>query len=243
MMFDDVFKLRLSLICGVLAVVICAGCKTAQPAYTTIPNQDFAYSFNQPPFISPRIIQDLSTWISDQGDQVVAVNVLEAQNCNRYSGEPEVRTGQNPCVVWKEVTVLDSITNESEFSYQYVGRTDSGIYVLLTGNWGGGSGVFMNLLLVKFEYDQGISCDWERGIVESGKKRLLIKKVGEIPLGDRWDGALSVEGNSVVVGKDKGIFAGTKKGGTLSLNPEDRVLKIDIETTGPKTRAPPATTL
>lgn len=234
MIVDHIFKARFSLVCGVLAVVIGAGCTTPQPAHPiTIPHQDFGYSFKQAPFISPRIIQDLSCWISDRGDQVVAIN-LDSQNSNRYSGQPKIQNfpGQNPIVYHEEVTVQDGNTNETQFSYQYVGRTDSGIYVLLTSDWEGGSGVFKSLLLVKFEYDSSIVCDWDKGVVQSGKNRLLIKKLGEIALGDRWDGALSVKGNFILVGKDKGIFVGTKKGGRLSEIPKDRWLKIDLEHTG-----------
>ena len=225
--------LRFSLICAVLAVVIGAGCKTSQPAHITIPNKDFAYSFNKAPYISPRIIKDLSTWISDNGDQVVVINVSDSQNSNRYFGEPQVRPikGKNPCVCWKEATVQDSTTNESEFSYQYVGQTSSGLYVLVTADWGGGSGMFVSLLLLRCEYDQGINCDWDNGVVRSGTNRLLIKKVGEIPLGDRWRGDLAVKGNSIYLGKDKGWFAesGGTGGGALSHDRKARVLKIDLE--------------
>ena len=173
--------LRFSLICWVLAVVIGAGCKTAQPdlSNVTIPNQDFCYSFNEPPFISPRIIRDLSCWISDQGDQVVAIN-LDSQNSNRYSGEPQVSRveEENTCVYWKEVTVKDGTTNESEFSYQYVCKTSSGIYVLLTSDWGGGSGVFMNLLLVEFEYDNSTLAIGNRALFDLARIGCLSRRWG-----------------------------------------------------------------
>jgi hypothetical protein len=211
-----------------LTAMVLTGCIT--------PHQDYA-SFTHAPFISPRIIQDLSCWISDQGDQVVAID-LDAQNSNRYAGEPQVKhiQGQNPCVCWQEVTVQEGQTNETQFGYQYVGRTASGIEVLVTSDWGGGSGVFRNLLLLKFEYDYGISCDWDKGVIRAGKERLLIKKVGEIALGDRWNGELRVEGNAILVGKDKGWFTSGGTGGALSAVPKDRWLKIDLETKRPKAK-------
>ncbi len=63
-----------------------------------------------------------------------------------------------------------------------------------------------------------------------GRPRLLLNKVGEIYLGDRWRGGLRVEGSTLFVGKDTGWF--TTSGGTggdwLSQDPADRVLVIDV---------------
>jgi len=87
--------------------------------------------------------------------------------------------------------------------------TKSGVYVLETSDSGGGSGVFRNILLLTFEDDDGIVCDWEKTVALhlNKRKRLLINKLGEIPLGDRWDGELKVEGDSIIVGKDRGWFS------------------------------------
>jgi hypothetical protein len=193
---------RFSIVFILFSLLIVAGCKTASTQnYATVPNPDFQYSFNKAPFISPRIVQDLSTWISDKGDQVVAINVLDSQNSNRYFGDAEVRRieSQNPYIFMTTTNVLNSETNNTEFGYQYVGETSSGVYVLLTSDWEGGSGNFKNLLLVTFEYDKSINTDWDKKIVRWGN-RLLIKKLGEIALGDRWDGKLAVNGNSIVIG-------------------------------------------
>jgi len=220
-----------------LSVVLCAlvsagCCHVPQRSHATVPNKDFQYSFDKTPFISPRIIQDLSSWISDHGDQVVAINVLESQDSNRYFGDALVRNipGQNPYVYHETATVEDGETNHTEFGYHFIGRTSSGVYVLVTSDWGGGSGVFRNLLLVTFECDQSIKCDWEKGVVQSDGKRLLIKKRGEIPLGDRWDGELKVNGNSILVGKDTGWFtvSGGTGGGWMSYDRKDRVLQINL---------------
>jgi hypothetical protein len=179
---------RFSIVFLLAGLLLGCRCKTASTQnYATVPNPDFQYSFNKAPFISPRIIQDLSAWISDKGDQVVAINVLDSQNSNRYFGDAEVRQidNQNPYIFIDATNVLNGETNITEFGYQYVGETSSGVYVLLTSDWEGGSGNFKNLLLVQFEYDKSISTDWDRGEVRWDGKRLLIKKLGEIALGDR----------------------------------------------------------
>jgi hypothetical protein len=127
-----------------------------------------------------------------------------------------------------------SLRKENEyFGYQYVGKTDTGIHILLTSDWGGGSGVFRRLMFVVFEIDKGIVCDWEKLSIHSAEERLLIKKLGEIGLGDRWSGELRVDGNKLFVGKDEGWFtvSGGTGGGWLSYNLKDRILSIDIDPT------------
>lgn len=218
---------------AVLCVLVVAGCYHVEPRnQVVVPNKDFQFSFSRAPFISPRIIQDLSAWISDHGDQVVAINVLESQDSNRYFGDAQVRKidGQHPFVFNETTTVEDGETNHTEFGYRFVGITKSGVYVLETSDWGGGSGVFRNLLLVTFEYDNGTVCDWDKNVVSRSGKRLLIKKRGGIPLGDRWDGELKVDGDSSFVGKDHGWFtvSGGTGGGWMSYDRKDRVLEIKI---------------
>jgi len=190
-----------------------------------VPRNDFQFSFAHEPYINPKIIQDFSTWISDTGDQVVAINVLESQDSNRYFGNVQVRKtdGQNPFVFLETTAVENGETNRQEFGYEYVGMTKSGIHVLYTSDSDGGSGVFKNLLLLAFEYDKGISCDLDKKTIQPARKRLLLKKLVEIPIGDRWDGKLKVEGNSIFIGKDVGWFtiSGGTGGGLLSKNPKD----------------------
>lgn len=187
---------------------------------------DLPYSFSKPPYIHPKVVQDLTTWVSDCGDQVAAINLLESQNSNRYFGEVKVREleGEAPYVYVND--------GREEFGYQHVGTTTSGVDVLYTSYSGGGSGIFVNLLLVRWEEDMGIDCDWDNLAVRPERRRLLIRKVGEIALGDRWDGVLEVRGDDLLVGKDVGWFSvGGAGGGDLSYDRRDRVLKIDLEPT------------
>ena len=189
------------------------------------------YSFDKAPFINPGIVQDLSTWISDTGDQVVSINVEDSQKSNRYSVDTKTRAikGQNPFIYTETETVESGETNVATFGYQLVGKTSSGIYVLEILNNGGGSGTFRSVMLVKLASDVGIRVDWEKGVVGQGKKRLLIKKLGTFELGDRWDGELRVVGDSIEVGSDRGVFAGTKRGGKLSQAPKKLLLKIETK--------------
>lgn len=223
---------RLSAVLGLLLLV--AGCAHWPDGNrVAVPNRNFHSSFSHAPYISPRIVQDLSSWVSDHGDQIVAINLLESQESNRYFGDVQIRKmdSENQLVFVRTTTFEYGETNHSEFGYRCVGVTRSGVYVLKTVDWGGGSGVFVNLLLLTFEYDQGISCDWGKGVVRPDRKRLLVRKRGEIGLGDRWDGELRVKGNSIFVGEDNGWFtvSGGTGGGPLSYDSKDRVLKLEID--------------
>jgi hypothetical protein len=190
-----------------------------------MPNRNSPFSFSRTSFINPRIIQDLSGLMSDNGDQIVAINLQESQKSNRYAGDTQVRNleDQNPFVYTENITVENGETNYAGFGYQFVGVTSSRVYLLVTSDWGGGSGVFNSLLLVKFETDKSITCDSIKESI-SPKNRLLIKKLGEIALGDRWDGQLKVIKNSVFISKDRGwvrLFWGI--GGRINVCPPKRL--------------------
>ncbi len=217
---------RYLVICLVTGVLLAGGLllfrrRTEQPQNHAQFDRD-ADLFRTPPYVHPKIIQDLTTWLSDLGDQVVAINLIESQKSNRYHGDVLVREipGEAPFVYVQE--------QDGRFDYQYVGTTDSGVHVLLTLYSGGGSGIFTDLLFVTLERDQGLDCDLDRQIIQSGRERLLIRKLGAMGLGDRWSGDLRVDGNRLFVGKDKGWFAETNKGGQFSLEGKDRVFEIQL---------------
>ncbi len=184
------------------------------------------YHFDRPPFVNPRIVEDLTTWLSDSSDQVVAVNLTASQDSNRYFGDVLVREepDEHPFVFHED--------GAAGFGYSFVGTTPSGLHVLATSEWGGGSGVFRRVLLVRFEADAGLTVDWDAGrVATSTEPRLLLWKSGEIGLGDRWDGELRVEGDTLVIGTDEGWFAasGGLGGGPLSEEPRERHLRIESE--------------
>jgi hypothetical protein len=201
--------------------MLLVGCAAPISWRVDVPREDVPYSFTQAPYIHPRIIQDLSTWLSDHGDQVVAINLLEAQDSNRYFGEIHVESiaGEHPFV---------SVEGDNEqFGYQYVGKNDAGVHVLYTSDWGGGSGVFKRLIFVVFERDRSILEHPDGPLIDLGRQRLLLKKLGETGLGDRYDGKLEVAGNHLLIGKDTGWF--TVSGGQGgSGHTEDVLWKLDI---------------
>lgn len=182
-----------------------------------------SFFFDHQPFVSPKIVQDLSVWISDRGDQVVAINLLESQDKNRYFGD--IQVGKSRADGKYPFVSVEEKDKKSEFGYQYIGTTTDGVIVLFTSDWGGGTGHFENLILLVLEKDKGIDIDWEKQVVKKGHERLLIKKLGEIALGDRWRGELSVKGNRVFIGKD-GDHKGTVEGRALDVSKD---MLIDVK--------------
>lgn len=214
-----------------VCVLALSGCPSNVRSPARLSMRDLPYSFSRPPYIHPKIIEDLSTWDSDTGDQVTAINLLDSQDSNRYFGDILTRKtpGSSPFVYVME-EVAGSQT-KAIFGYRYIGTTRSGIHVLCTSSSGGGSGVFVNLMLLTLHRERGLSCDWGKLSVHPGEERIVLHKVGEIGLGDRWDGELRVEGDKIFVGKDHGWFtaSGGKGGGWLSYDRKDRILSIDID--------------
>jgi uncharacterized protein len=184
-----------------------------------------APSFTQAPFISPRIVDDLSIGEADQGDNIIAINLTDAQGSNRYFGDVKTRKLRDRAGPYV-YTVPDSGDTEdkSEFGYSFVGRTQSGIDVLMTSESGGGTGVFENLLLVKVDYESSgselLPTNGKTEVMTFKKRRLVIRKLGEIGLGDRWQGDLKVTGNQIEIGKDVGIQA--------DADAQSRVVKVDF---------------
>ena len=174
------------------------------------------YSFSQKPYLHPKIIQDLSTWSSDKGDQIVAINIIDAMGSNRYFGDvkTEESAQSHPFVFHEDREKCDESTcaNPPFFGYRLLGTTPSGVTVLITKSGGGGTGIFESLLLVSFDKDKGFSYDKKADVLRLNRDRLLLKKLSEFPLGDRRIGKISLRGDTIHIGKDAskssgGLFA------------------------------------
>ena len=190
------------------------------------PGRELTYSFTQAPFINPKIINDLGTSLADEGDQVVAVNLTDSETSNRYFCDLKIaKTGNRYPYVYSQDPPESAGETPAEFGYRYVGRTASGVDVLFTSESGGGSGVFEGLMLVRISEERtGPTLEPADGRAQTmtfGKKRLVLRKLGEIVLGDRWDGILAVSGNEISIGKDTGWFGGGAKtpGRTVKIAP------------------------
>ncbi|MCK4820117.1 hypothetical protein KA005_30405 [bacterium] len=138
------------------------------------------YSFIESEYINPKIIEDLVGWLSDTEDQVVSINVTKSNRSNRYHGDVTVEnTSGNP--------VVRAVTGKVSFAYQYIGYSFSGVHLLRTWDSGGGSGIFCSVVLVTISNDNAIEYERQKA---TKIERLVVKKVGVLSLGDRYEGEI-----------------------------------------------------
>ena len=157
-------------------------------------NRDFTFA-GQP--INPRAVNDLLPWMSDALPGPVAVDVEGAQLANRYAGE--VEKGDRGLV---RLVVEGRAGQRGEvFEYVRVGTLTGGQHVLRVATGSGGSGHFVSLLIVRFSIEREYQD-------EEWRTRLVMTRVAEISLGERYDGEVSVSGRTLSIGADR--RSGTK---------------------------------
>ena len=153
------------------------------------------YSFVQPEYVNPMIIADLIGWLSDTEDQVVAVDVIGSNSSNRYFAESISARSAEPS------TIVTAVNGESSFSYQYLGRSVTGIHLLRTWHSGGGSGVFCDITLLTVSAQPALKVSEEK---VDRTDRLAIQKLTTIPLGDRYNGEIRFRFGILSIGPCKG---------------------------------------
>lgn len=149
------------------------------------------YSFSRSEFVNPLIIADLYGWLSDVGDQVVAVDVVGANDSNRYFTDEisTTETDLHPRVSARH--------GQSTFSYMYLGCSFSGVHVLQTWGSGGGTGVFCAVMLVTLSAESGLEVELD-GVKKTD--RFIVRKVAMVPLGDRYSGEVTYRFGLLTIG-------------------------------------------
>ena len=216
------------------------------------------YSFKSAPFVHPKIINDLVGSLSDSGDQVVAISLLDSQGSNRYFGEVATTRQLDPTQsYWPWIYSVDGEENadktlgklwgRSWYAYRYVGSTQGGLDVVHARHSGGGSGIFNDVVFTRTEMDRGVEYPLLRDVESRTaaarpevRDRELIRFVGKIPLGDRWLGTVEVVGNEVVV-RGRDLYERCELGGatTMEAVEMERFMEMDCKD-GPAAHPPPA---
>ena len=184
-----------------------------------------SFYFDKEPFIHPRIVEDLSTWLSDGGEQVVSINIRDSVNSNRYFGDIQTRGEGTPFVFHEDKKSCEQYSctrGVPYFGYKYLGTTTSGIHALLTTEFGGGSGRFRSVMLVATVVEHAFEpYHYPQKSMELERKRWVIKRLGIIHLGDRYSGEIRVNANELHIGKDQNP-------NSVGNFPEDTVIRLEV---------------
>jgi hypothetical protein len=186
------------ILCAVLALMILS------PALPYAAQKGkIQYFFDRAPFVPPKVIEDLSAWESDEGEQVVSVNLLESVGTNRYFGEIKTSGKDRPFVFYEHDCEPPCTMGAPSFGYRLIGTTSAGITVLFAESSGGGTGRFRSLILLSLEKDKGLSFNAGKNTFTFDRARVLLKKLAEIPLGDRYEGVITLHDDTLTIGKDQ----------------------------------------
>jgi len=139
--------------------------------------------------IPPEIFRDFGDGdLADSGDIWVTVNVASAIGSNLYYDD--ITEGGGWVVQRKAAQKGD---DAQETAYKYIGAADNGLLVAVATYNGGGSGYFTSLHILDLAAQRAYNID---GKVYWQINLTLIRTV---PLGDRWDGEISIAKNTVRV--------------------------------------------
>lgn len=152
-------------------------------AGTTLEEANSSFTYNGKP-IHPLLIAEFFNWMSDYRPSIItSVDVKAAFDTNQYSND-DVKVDNG----W----VRADRDEGGYFQYKWLGRLDNGMHVLQTADSGGGSGIFMDLLVLKESTAESF---WSEGQYT----QKLFSVVRSIGLGDRFDGDIRLLDNMVFV--------------------------------------------
>lgn len=174
------------------------------------------FSFTGDNIIHPGIIEELLGWLSDSLPVTGAFDLEGAMNSNKFCESFDIDTTNDGLTWYRKTTKKDGET-KAEFAYTYVGASPLGIHMVRTADWGGGStGVFCDVLLLALEPDRVVE---PQNKERPFRDRILLKCLGHIALGDRYEGVVKLKGNQLHIEKNRNPIAGTW--------PEDGIIQID----------------
>jgi len=137
--------------------------------------------------IPPEIFRDFGDGdLADSSDIWVAVNVAAAIGSNLYYDDIK----ENGDWVFQTKTVQKP-EDRQETAYKFVGSTENGMLAVIASFNGGGSGYFTTLHILDLTpscaFDLNGNLYWQINLIN----------VRNFPLGDRWEGTVSIAKNSI----------------------------------------------
>ena len=156
------------------------------------------YSFAREEFVHPLVVRELLGWPSDATSTVISVDIASSNRSNRFYGEFNVYdSGGRLWVKWANY-------EKEFFVYSRIATSSSGVEMVECYDCGGGSSVFGSVGLFRLEYDRALGVDRDGKV--STHERVILKTLGSIGLGDRYDGKITYDDGFLVIGPDNGWF-------------------------------------
>lgn len=160
------------------------------------------YSFSKSPYINPAIVELLNPWISDSEEQIMSV-CLSQNRSNRF-GDFKIskETGTSPTVYTK---------NQGSYcSYQHIGKAGK-VDIIMVRQSNGGTMVSTDLFFVHIEKQMTFAISGNT--LRKSVPMWILRKVGSIPLGDRYRGNITLRDNVLHIPKDMNNFSGLRTKG------------------------------
>jgi hypothetical protein len=139
--------------------------------------------------VPPEIFRDFGDGnLADSGDIWVTVNIAGAIGSNQYDDDIKEDGG------W--VVQKKSVTKPEDYqrtAYTFIGSTANGLLVVVATFNSGGSGFFTTLHILDLAAARAYDLDGRL------YRRINLTSLRRVPLGDRWDGEVTIARNSVHV--------------------------------------------
>jgi hypothetical protein len=137
--------------------------------------------------IPPEIFRDFGDGdLADSGAIWVTIDLKSAIGSNLYFDDI---TKNGDWIIQKKVRPDAS----EETAYTYIGATENGLLVALAAYSGGGSGDFITLHILDIAAARGFGAGGDL------YDRVNLTNLRSIPLGDRWDGEVTIAKNVVTI--------------------------------------------
>ncbi len=152
--------------------------------------------------VPPEIFRDLGDGdLGDSGPILVTVDARAAIGSNRYGDAIRRRAGW----VAQSHPMAETMNGAEETGYRYIGATRNGLLVAVAFYNGGGSGSFYTLHILEAAVAQAFDSD--------GKpyERVDLTTIRSVALGDRWEGDVTISGDTVHIATEKAASANVAK--------------------------------
>jgi hypothetical protein len=178
-----------------LPILIAALLAFAGPCFAAGPLDELrsAFTIDGKP-VPPEIFRDLGDGdLADSEPILVTVDARAAIGSNRYGDAITRRAGW----IAQSHPGTDSLNGAEETGYRYIGATRNGLLVAVAFYNGGGSGSFYTLHVLDATLAQAFDGDGRP------YERVDLTTIRSIALGDRWEGEVTISGDTVHIATEK----------------------------------------